>query len=62
MAASDTSVLAGPSGLTRVRGQLKEARVPWIPAIILAGLLILGIGADLLAPLTPPRATSGPKR
>ena len=53
MAGSDTSVLAGPSGLTRMRGRLKEARVPWIPAIILAGLLILGIGADLVAPFDP---------
>ena len=53
MAATDTSVLAGPRGLTRVRSRLKEARLPLIPVIILAGLLILGIGSDVIAPFDP---------
>ena len=53
MAATDTSVLAGPRGLTRVRSRLKEARLPWIPVIILAALLILGLGADVIAPFDP---------
>ena len=53
MVATDTTVLAGPRGLTRVRSRLKEARLPWIPVIILSGLLILGIGADVIAPFDP---------
>ena len=53
MAATDASVLAEPRGLTRVRSHLREARVPWIPVVILVGLLVLGLGADVLAPFDP---------
>ncbi|MFQ6028092.1 MAG: ABC transporter permease [Dehalococcoidia bacterium] len=53
MALADPSVLASPGGLAGVRSRVREARLPWIPIMVLITLLILGIGADLLAPYDP---------
>ena len=52
MAAADTVVLAEPGGISAVR-RLRDARLPWIPIVILAALVVLGLGADVIAPYDP---------
>ena len=53
MAAADTVVLAEPGGISAVRRRLREARLPWIPIVILGALVVLGLGADVIAPYDP---------
>lgn len=51
--AADTAILVQPSSIARVRRRLREARLPWIPVFILGAVVILGIGADVIAPYDP---------
>jgi peptide/nickel transport system permease protein len=53
MAAVDPSILVRPGQLDRIRTFLGEARFPWLPVVILAALLILGLGANVIAPFDP---------
>lgn len=52
MATADT-VLAQPSGAASTWKKIQELRLPWIPIVILSGILILAIFAPLLAPADP---------
>lgn len=52
MATADT-VLAQPSGAASTWKKIQELRLPWIPIVILLGILILAIFAPLLAPADP---------
>lgn len=52
MATADT-VLAQPSGATSTWKKIQELRLPWIPIVILSGILFLAIFAPLLAPADP---------
>ena len=51
--AANTAILVRPSSIAQVRRLLREARLPWIPVLILAAVVILGIGADVIAPYDP---------
>ena len=53
MAAADTVVLVESGGIAGFRRRLGEARLPWIPILILSALVILAVGADVIAPYNP---------
>jgi len=53
VANADVVVLAEPGGIRAVRHRLREARLPWIPILILVALVVLGLGADVIAPYNP---------
>ena len=53
MAAADTVVLVESGGIAGFRRRLGEARLPWIPILILSVLVILAVGADVIAPYNP---------
>ena len=53
MAVADTTIPVRPSGFAGFRHRLRELRLPWIPIIVLSAIVVLAIGADVIAPRDP---------
>ena len=51
MATADTAILAGQSGVTSVRRRIRQAKLPWVPIVILAALVLLAFGGRPARPL-----------
>ncbi len=53
MAVADTTVEIQPGGVAALVRRMREARLPWTPIIVLFVIIVLAIGANVIAPHDP---------